>query len=140
VGQKYTVQFDCGQVVYCFSNTLHLEKSTASLPPVEIQAAISEVEAEGTHTKYAAQIIKENKAAANDIEEEHLPADSPEAIAAAEVHCRGCKLWAKENNELPPSANPKTWQSIIKSLDFGKYLGDSRFKEYRKIKSSNLGE
>jgi hypothetical protein len=48
------------------------------LPPVECQDAISEVEAEGTHAEQAAQIIRENKAAANDtINEEHLPTDSP---------------------------------------------------------------
>ncbi len=51
---KYTVQFDCGKVIGCFSNTLGLENSTASLPPVEIQAAISEVEAEGAHAEQAA--------------------------------------------------------------------------------------
>ena len=27
--RKYTVQFDCGKVIDCFSNTLHLENSTA---------------------------------------------------------------------------------------------------------------
>jgi hypothetical protein len=47
---------------------------------------------------------------------------------------RGCELLAKENNELPPSANPKTWQSIIKSPNFGRYLVErNRFKEYRKL-------
>jgi hypothetical protein len=76
---KYTVQFDCGKVIGCFSNTLGLENSTASLPPVEIQAAISEVEAEGAHAEQAAWIIREYKAAVSDtIEDEHLPADSPE--------------------------------------------------------------
>ena len=76
--RKYTVQFDCGKVIDCFSNTLRVENSTASLPPVEIQAAISEAELEGTRAEQANQIIRENEAAANDaIEEEHLPADSP---------------------------------------------------------------
>jgi hypothetical protein len=37
------------------SNNLCLEKSSASLPPVEIQATVSEVEAEGTHAENAAQ-------------------------------------------------------------------------------------
>jgi hypothetical protein len=75
---KYTVQFDCGKVIDCFSNTLRIENSSALLPPVEIQAAISKAELEGTHAEQAVQIIRENEAAANDaIEEEHLPADSP---------------------------------------------------------------
>jgi hypothetical protein len=42
-------------------------------------------------------------------------------------------LWAKENNELPPSADPKTWQSIIKTPDFGNYLGENRFWDYQKL-------
>jgi hypothetical protein len=30
--RKYTIQFDCGQTLECFSNTLCLESSVASLP------------------------------------------------------------------------------------------------------------
>ena len=54
-------------------------------------------------------------------------------MAAAGFNCRGCELWAKENTALPASADPKTWRSIIKSPDFGQYLGENRFKEYRKL-------
>ena len=77
--QKYTVQFDSRQIIECFSNTLHLERPTASLPPVEIQAAVAEVEAEGNHAEEAVCIIEDNEAAANDAEvEEHLPGGTPE--------------------------------------------------------------
>ena len=62
--RKYTVQFDSRQIIECFSNTLHLERPTASLPPVEIQAAVAEVEAEGNHAEEAACIIEDNEAAA----------------------------------------------------------------------------
>jgi len=77
--RKYTVQFDSRQIIERFSNTLHLERPTASLPPVEIQAAVAEVEAEGNHAEEAARIIEDNEAAANDAEvEEHLPGGTPE--------------------------------------------------------------
>jgi hypothetical protein len=77
--RKYTVQFDSGQIIECFSNTLHLERPATALPPVEIQAAVAEVEAEGNHVEEAARIIEDNKAAANDAEvEENLPGDTPE--------------------------------------------------------------
>jgi hypothetical protein len=76
--RKYTVQFDSGQIIECFSNTLRLQRPTASLPPVEIQAAVSEVEAEGNHAEEAAHIIEDNEAAANDAEvEDHLPGGTP---------------------------------------------------------------
>ena len=76
--RKYTVQFDSGQIIERFSNTLHLERPIASLPPVEIQAAVAEVEAEGNHAEEAARIIEDNEAAANDAEvEEHLPGGTP---------------------------------------------------------------
>jgi len=75
---KYTVQFDSRQVIECFSNTLHLERPTASLPPVEIQAAVAEVEAEGNHAEEAVRIIEDNEAAENDAEvREHLPGGTP---------------------------------------------------------------
>jgi hypothetical protein len=77
--RKYTVQFDSGQVLECFSNTLRLETATASLPPEEVQAAVADVEAEGNHAEEAARIIQDNEAAANDGDEEHLPQESPEA-------------------------------------------------------------
>jgi hypothetical protein len=78
--RKYTVQFDGGQIIERFSNTIRLERPTASLPPVEIQAAVAEVEAEaeGNHAEEAARIIEDNEAAANDAEvEEHLPGGTP---------------------------------------------------------------
>jgi len=60
-GWRYTIKFDCGQLFDCFSNLPCLEKSSASLPPVEIQTKVSEVEAEKTQAKNAAQITQENK-------------------------------------------------------------------------------
>jgi hypothetical protein len=76
--RKYTVQFDSGQIIECFSNTLRLERPTASLPPVEIQAAVAEVEAEGNHAEEAVRIIEDNEAAGKDAEvEDHLPGGTP---------------------------------------------------------------
>ncbi len=77
--RKYTVQFDCGITLECFSNTLCLESSAASLPPPELHDAISQVERESiAPTAMATAIIEANEVAANDIEEEeHLP-DGPE--------------------------------------------------------------
>jgi hypothetical protein len=77
--RKYTVQFDSGQVLECFSNTLRLETATASLPPEEVQAAVADVEAEGNPAEEAARIVQDNEAAANDEDEEHLPQESPKA-------------------------------------------------------------
>lgn len=68
--RKYTVRVDCGKVIDCFSNNLHLENSAASLPPVEIQTAISEVEAEGIHAEQATIINQGNEAATSDKVEE----------------------------------------------------------------------
>jgi hypothetical protein len=59
--RKYTVQFDSRQIIERFSNTLHLERPTASLPPVEIQAAVAEVEAEGNHAEEAGASLKTMK-------------------------------------------------------------------------------
>jgi hypothetical protein len=53
-------------------------------------------------------------------------------IAAAGFNCRGCELWAKDNKETP-TADPKTWPTIMRSPDFGQYLGKNRFKEFRKL-------
>ena len=77
--RKYTVQFDCGKTLECFSNTLRLESCAASLSPPELHDAISQVERENTAPiAAAAAIIEANEVAANDIEEEdHLP-DGPE--------------------------------------------------------------
>ena len=46
-------------------------------------------------------------------------------IAAAGFNCRGCELWAKDNKE--------TWPTIMRSPDFGQYLGENRFKEFWKL-------
>jgi hypothetical protein len=54
-------------------------------------------------------------------------------IAAAGFNCRGCELWAKPSEENPFDSDPKSWSSIIPSPDFGKYMGENRFKEYRKV-------
>jgi hypothetical protein len=59
-------------------------------------------------------------------------------VASAGFNCRGCELWAKENNELPASADPKTWWSIIKSPDFGQYLGGKQVQGVPKINTYNL--
>ena len=73
---KYSVQFDCGKVIECFSNTLYVEASTSSVPPEELQIAISQAErwGEESETPSATAIITENEVAANDADiEEHLP-------------------------------------------------------------------
>ena len=54
-------------------------------------------------------------------------------IAVAGFNCRGCELWAKAPKQDPLDADPKTWGSIIPSPDFGRYMGENRFKEYRKL-------
>ena len=54
-------------------------------------------------------------------------------IAAAGFNCRGCELWAKPSEENPFDSDPKNWSSIIPSPDFGKYMGENWFKEYRKV-------
>jgi hypothetical protein len=54
-------------------------------------------------------------------------------IAAAGFNCRGCELWAKPSDENQIDSDPKSWSSIIPSPDFGKYMGENRFKEYRKV-------
>ena len=54
-------------------------------------------------------------------------------IAAAGFNCRGCELWAKASEQEPYDADPKTWGSIIPSPDFGRYMGENQFKEYRKV-------
>jgi len=53
-------------------------------------------------------------------------------IAAAGFNCRGCELWAKDNKETP-TADPKTWSTIMRSPDFGQYLGENRVKEFQKL-------
>jgi hypothetical protein len=47
-------------------------------------------------------------------------------------NCRGCELWAKDNKETP-TADPKTWPTIMRSPDFGQYLGENRVKEFQKL-------
>jgi len=78
--RKYTVQFDCGMVMKCYSHTLCLENQASSLPPSELQAAAKEVKAQGEHADATAvQVVEENEAAVQDAaEEEHLPETSPE--------------------------------------------------------------
>ncbi len=66
---KIHCSVDCGKVIDCFSNTLCLENSNASLSPVEIQTVISEVEVEGAHAEQTARIIQENEAANSGAEE-----------------------------------------------------------------------
>jgi hypothetical protein len=54
-------------------------------------------------------------------------------IAAAGFNCRGCEPWAKPPKQDPLDADPKTWGSIIPSPNFGRYMGENRFKEYQKL-------
>jgi hypothetical protein len=54
-------------------------------------------------------------------------------IAAAGYNCRSCELWSKDNEDVGETANPKTWVSVLKSPDFGKFMGESRFKEFCKV-------
>jgi hypothetical protein len=77
--QKHTIKFDCGKILECFSNTLHLENAMASLPPEDVQAAVAEIESGGNRAEEAVQIVQDNEAAAHDAEEEHLQNESPEA-------------------------------------------------------------
>jgi hypothetical protein len=53
-------------------------------------------------------------------------------VAAPGFNCRGSELWAKDNTGTP-GADPKTWQTIMISPNFGQYLGESRFKEFQKL-------
>jgi len=78
--RKYTICFDYGTVMECFSNTLCLENRASSLPPSKFQAAAEEVEAQGEHADATAlQVVEENEVAVQDAaEEEHLPETSPE--------------------------------------------------------------
>jgi hypothetical protein len=77
--RKYRVCFDSGLIVDCFSNTLRLETSSASVPADILAAAVTRDEStEVAPSNEIRNIIEENEAAANDIElEEHLP-ESPE--------------------------------------------------------------
>ncbi len=54
-------------------------------------------------------------------------------VAAAGFNCRGCELWAKASKQDPLDSDPKTWGNIIPSPDFGRYMRENRFKEYRKV-------
>ncbi len=49
--RKYRVQFDCGKVIGCFSNTLCVEASTSSVPSEELQIAISQAERQGEESE-----------------------------------------------------------------------------------------
>jgi hypothetical protein len=54
-------------------------------------------------------------------------------IAAAGFNCRGCELWATRNEISECFSDPKTWMTINESPNFGRYMGENRFKEYRKL-------
>ena len=54
-------------------------------------------------------------------------------IAAAGFNCRGCELWSASNRVNESISDLKTWVMINESPDFGKYMGENRFKEYRKL-------
>jgi hypothetical protein len=72
--RQYRVCFDSGLIVDCFSNTLRLEKSSASVPSDELEAAVLRVEHTDNVNVNDDAIVVENEAAANDIEmEEHMP-------------------------------------------------------------------
>jgi hypothetical protein len=72
--RKYRVCFDSGLIVDCFSNTLRLEKPSASVPADVLAAAVSRDTPISTEVTDEQLLVIENEAAANDIEmEEHLP-------------------------------------------------------------------
>ncbi len=54
-------------------------------------------------------------------------------IAAAGYNCRGCELWASDDPDISVCKDVKSWRSIIQSPIFGKFMGENRFKEYRKL-------
>ena len=54
-------------------------------------------------------------------------------IAAAGYNCRGCELWASDDPDIPVCEDVKSWRSIIQSPNFGKFMGENRFKEYHKL-------
>jgi len=54
-------------------------------------------------------------------------------IAAAGYDWRGCELWASDDPDIPVCEDVKSWRSIIQSPNFGKFMGENRFKEYRKL-------
>jgi hypothetical protein len=60
-------------------------------------------------------------------------------IAAAGFNCRGCKLWAKDNKETP-TADPKTCPTIMRSPDFGQYLGGKQVQAVPEMDPLHLGE
>ena len=58
-------------------------------------------------------------------------------IAAAGFNCRGCELWTTRNQISECFSDPKTWMTINESPNFGKYMGENWFKEYRKLVAKN---
>jgi hypothetical protein len=53
-------------------------------------------------------------------------------IAAAGYNYRGCELWSKDNEDVGVTANPKTWVSVLKSPDFGKFMGECQLRNSAK--------
>jgi hypothetical protein len=47
--------------------------------------------------------------------------------------CRGCELWRRETAPEGITDNPKTWGSIVPAANFGMYMSENRFKEFRKL-------
>jgi Transposase IS4 len=54
-------------------------------------------------------------------------------IGAAGFNCRGCELWTATSLENETLSDPRTWVTINENPDFGKFMGENRFKEYRKL-------
>jgi Transposase IS4 len=54
-------------------------------------------------------------------------------IGAAGFNCRGCELWTTTNLENESLSDPRTWVTINENPDFGKFMGEHRFKDYRKL-------
>jgi hypothetical protein len=54
-------------------------------------------------------------------------------VAAAGFNCRGCELWNTTSMNNETISDTKTWVTINESPDFGKYMSENRFKEYRKL-------
>jgi hypothetical protein len=54
-------------------------------------------------------------------------------IATAGFNCRGCKHWKTTNQDNENLQDTKSWVTVNESPDFGKFMGENIFTEYRKF-------
>jgi hypothetical protein len=54
-------------------------------------------------------------------------------LAAAGFNCRGCELWTSRNQNSECFLVSKPRVTINACPDFGKFMGENRFKEDRKL-------